>query len=46
MLKHVPKEFTPQLLRMIMEIGHGEKLLISDANYHGGPWAASKSTFL
>lgn len=35
MLKHVSKQFTPELLRLIMEMGHGEKILISDANY---PW--------
>lgn len=39
MLKHVPKQFTPELLRLIMEMGHGERILISDANY---PWRSMK----
>lgn len=38
MLKLIPHTFTPQLVRLIMEMGHGEKLLISDANY---PWRSA-----
>lgn len=35
MLKHIPKEFTPELIGLLMEMGHGEELLICDANF---PW--------
>ena len=35
MLRHIPKEFTPELLRLMRDMGHGEQLLISDANF---PW--------
>lgn len=33
MLKNIPKSFTPELLKLMMEMGHGEQLLIADANY-------------
>lgn len=35
MLKHIPKSITPELMRLMMEMGHGETLLVCDANY---PW--------
>jgi L-fucose mutarotase len=33
MLKNIPKSFTPDLLSLLMSMGHGEQVLISDANY-------------
>ena len=33
MLKHIPPAFTPDLLRLMMALGHGEELLISDGNF-------------
>ena len=33
MLKHIPKIFTPDLMKMLMETGHGEEILISDGNF-------------
>ncbi|MCL2773804.1 MAG: fucose isomerase [Oscillospiraceae bacterium] len=33
MLKHIPKIFTPDLLKLLMEMGHGEEILISDGNF-------------
>lgn len=33
MLKHIPKSFTPDLLKLLMEMGHGEEVLISDGNF-------------
>lgn len=33
MLMNIPQNFTPALLRLMMELGHGEELLICDANY-------------
>jgi L-fucose mutarotase len=33
MLKHIPKTFTPELLKMLMEMGHGEEILIADGNF-------------
>jgi L-fucose mutarotase len=35
MLKHIPPSFTPEMLKAIMEMGHGEELLVADANYPG-----------
>ena len=33
MLKHIPKSFTPDLLKLLMEMGHGEGVLIADGNF-------------
>ncbi|MDR0554215.1 MAG: fucose isomerase [Treponema sp.] len=33
MLKTIPPSFTPDLLRMMMAMGHGEELLIADGNF-------------
>jgi len=33
MLKNIPPSFTPDLLRLMMAMGHGEELLISDGNF-------------
>jgi L-fucose mutarotase len=33
MLKNIPSAFTPDLFRLMMTMGHGEELLISDANF-------------
>lgn len=33
MLLNIPRIFTPELLRLMMELGHGEELLICDANF-------------
>lgn len=33
MLMHIPEIFTPQLLKLMMGMGHGEELLICDANF-------------
>lgn len=32
-LMNIPQNFTPALLRLMMELGHGEELLICDANF-------------
>ena len=33
MLKNIPLSFTPDLLRLMMAMGHGEELLLSDGNF-------------
>jgi L-fucose mutarotase len=33
MLNNIPKSFTPDLLRRMMAMGHGESLLLADGNY-------------
>ena len=33
MLKNIPKSFTPDLLKLLMEMGHGEAVLIADGNF-------------
>ncbi len=33
MLKGIPSTFSPSLLKMLMEMGHGEEIFISDANF-------------
>lgn len=33
MLKHIPKELSPELVKTLMEMGHGDEILLADANY-------------
>ena len=33
MLKHIPSILTPDLLKVMMEMGHGDELLLADGNY-------------
>jgi L-fucose mutarotase len=32
-LKHIPRSFSPELLALMMAMGHGEELLIGDGNF-------------
>jgi len=33
MLKHVPSILSPELLKILMEMGHGDELVIADGNF-------------
>ncbi|MGM0124762.1 L-fucose mutarotase [Enterococcus sp. AZ194] len=33
MLKHIPKKLSPELVKTLMEMGHGDELVIADGNY-------------
>ena len=33
MLKHVPKIVSPELLKVLCEMGHGDEIVIADANF-------------
>ena len=33
MLKHIPKNISPDLLKTLMEMGHGDEIVLADANY-------------
>lgn len=33
MLKGIPKEISPDLLKVLMEMGHGDELVIADGNF-------------
>ena len=33
MLKNVPKLLSPQLLKILCEMGHGDEIVIADANF-------------
>lgn len=35
MLKKIPKLLSPELVRVLMEMGHGDELVLADANYPG-----------
>ncbi|ULO06118.1 fucose isomerase [Paenibacillus sp. 19GGS1-52] len=35
MLKKIPKLLSPELVRILMEMGHGDELVLADANYPG-----------
>ncbi|MCD2255565.1 RbsD/FucU family protein [Agrilactobacillus fermenti] len=33
MLKKIPKRLSPELVKTLMEMGHGDEILLADANY-------------
>ncbi|MCD7960041.1 MAG: fucose isomerase [Ruminococcus sp.] len=33
MLKHIPSILTPELLKVLMEMGHGDEIVIADGNF-------------
>lgn len=33
MLKHIPSILSPELLKILMEMGHGDELVIADGNF-------------
>ena len=33
MLKHIPKIIQPELMKILMEMGHGDIIILADANY-------------
>lgn len=33
MLKHIPKNISPKLMKIMMEMGHGDEILLADANF-------------
>ena len=33
MLKGIPKNLSPELLKILMEMGHGDEIVIADGNY-------------
>lgn len=33
MLKHVPKNLSPELLKILMEMGHGDEIVLADGNF-------------
>ena len=35
MLKQIPKILSPELVKYLMEMGHGDELVIADANFPG-----------
>lgn len=35
MLKRIPKNLSPELVKKMMEMGHGDYLLLADANFPG-----------
>lgn len=35
MLKKIPKLLSPDLVRVLMEMGHGDEIVLADANYPG-----------
>lgn len=33
MLNNIPKRLSPELVKLLMEMGHGDEILLADANY-------------
>ena len=47
MLLNIPKILSPELIKSLCEMGHGDKILLADANYPGKSAAArSGATFI
>ena len=39
MLKQIPKNLSPELLKVLMEMGHGDEIVIADGNFPGASHA-------
>lgn len=39
MLKQIPKNLSPDLLKVLMEMGHGDEIVIADGNFPGASHA-------
>ena len=39
MLKHIPPVLSPELLKILMEMGHGDTIVIADGNFPGASMA-------
>ena len=35
MLRHIPANLSPDLVKVLMEMGHGDQILLADANFPG-----------
>lgn len=46
MLKGIPSIISPELLKVLMEMGHGDELVIADGNFPGASIAASSGSKL
>ena len=45
MLKHIPAILTPDLLKVLMEMGHGDEIVIADGNFPGAAIAKGLSVW-
>lgn len=39
MLKHIPKVISPELLKVLCEMGHGDEIVIGDGNFPAAAYA-------
>ena len=44
MLKNIPKILSPELLKVLMEMGHGDEIVIADGNFPAASVAQATST--
>lgn len=48
MLKNIPSILSPELLKILMEMGHGDEIVLGDANFPAastaGVWCAPTDT--
>ncbi|MBT2757830.1 L-fucose mutarotase [Mesobacillus foraminis] len=35
MLKNIPKNLSPEMVKILMEMGHGDEIVLADANFPG-----------
>ncbi len=45
MLKGIPKNVSPELLKVLCEMGHGDEMVIADANFPSASIAKSARSF-
>ena len=44
MLKGIPPVLSPELLKVLAEMGHGDTLVIGDANFAAASWPRTASS--
>ncbi len=44
MLKNIPKILSPELLKVLMEMGHGDEIVVADGNFPAASVAQATST--
>ena len=38
MLKNIPQILSPELLKVLCEMGHSDRIIIADGNFQLNPW--------
>ena len=46
MLKNIPSILSPELLKVLCEMGHSDRICIGDGNFHGGTMAKAEGAVI